>query len=99
MDLYPHNFTNESCGKSGPIQVIIPPHVHTVDKLFQETMINMGLKSNKDPYGGNVRNHKLNINLLIDRLVDCRSMDRSIESRSEDLDSVLCRPRLPASEY
>ncbi|KAF8900502.1 hypothetical protein CPB84DRAFT_1847284 [Gymnopilus junonius] len=54
MDLYPYAFTNESCRKSGPIQVTIPPHVHTTDKLFQEMMINMGLKPIKDPYRGNV---------------------------------------------
>ena len=54
MDLYPHTFTNKSGGTSGPIQVIIPPHVHTVDKLFQETMVNRGLKALDDPYGGDV---------------------------------------------
>lgn len=54
-DLYPHTFTGEHGGKSGPIQVTIPPHVHTIDKLFQETMIQMGLKRIDDPYGGDVR--------------------------------------------
>ena len=28
--------------------------MHTLDKLFQETMVNKGLKSIDDPYGGDV---------------------------------------------
>ncbi|KAF8872799.1 GMC oxidoreductase [Gymnopilus junonius] len=53
-DLYPHIFTDESCGKSGPIQVVIPPHLHKEDLVFQETMVNKGLKLINDPYSGNI---------------------------------------------
>ena len=54
-DLYPHTFTAQHTGKSGPVQASIAPHVHTIDKLFQETMINKGLKRIDDPHGGDVR--------------------------------------------
>ncbi|KAF8872798.1 GMC oxidoreductase [Gymnopilus junonius] len=54
LNLYPHTFTTKSCGRSGPIQVTIPPHVHTVDKIFQETMVEKGFKTVDDPYGGDI---------------------------------------------
>ncbi|KAF8905217.1 hypothetical protein CPB84DRAFT_1745544 [Gymnopilus junonius] len=41
-------------GKLGPVQVAIAPHVHTIDKLFQEMMVQKGLKKIDDPYGGNI---------------------------------------------
>ncbi|KDR78172.1 hypothetical protein GALMADRAFT_245205 [Galerina marginata CBS 339.88] len=53
-DLYPHTFDLGVRGTSGPIEITIPPHQHTVDKLFQATMVNAGLKAIKDGYGGNV---------------------------------------------
>ncbi|KAF8872796.1 GMC oxidoreductase [Gymnopilus junonius] len=53
-DLYPQTFTDESCGKSGPVQVVIPPHLYKEDSMFQETMVRRGLKSIKDPYGGDI---------------------------------------------
>ncbi|PPR06211.1 hypothetical protein CVT26_005470 [Gymnopilus dilepis] len=53
-DLYPHTFTAEHGGKSGPIQVTIPPHIYTIDKLFQETLTKVGLKKIDDPYGGDI---------------------------------------------
>ncbi|PPQ95957.1 hypothetical protein CVT26_016123 [Gymnopilus dilepis] len=53
-DLYPHTFTDDSCGKSGPLQVIIPPHLHGADMLFQETMVKIGLRAINDPYSGDI---------------------------------------------
>ncbi|KAF8877062.1 GMC oxidoreductase [Gymnopilus junonius] len=52
--LYPHTYTAEFGGTSGPVQVSIPPHVHTIDKIFQPTMLNVGLKRIDDPYGGDI---------------------------------------------
>ncbi|KDR78170.1 hypothetical protein GALMADRAFT_224541 [Galerina marginata CBS 339.88] len=53
-DLYPHTFDLKARGTSGPVQVAIPAHVHTLDKLFQETMVNKGLKAINDPYSGDI---------------------------------------------
>ncbi|KDR78179.1 hypothetical protein GALMADRAFT_245214 [Galerina marginata CBS 339.88] len=53
-DLYPHTFDLNVRGTSGPIQVTIPPHVHTIDKLYQETVVKKGVKAIKDPYGGDI---------------------------------------------
>ncbi|KAJ7156148.1 GMC oxidoreductase [Mycena filopes] len=52
MDAYPHTYDTELHGTSGPIHTTIPFHYHTVDALFQETLANKGLKTIKDPYGG-----------------------------------------------
>ncbi|KAJ6542821.1 GMC oxidoreductase, partial [Mycena capillaripes] len=54
LDLYPHTYDTELHGTSGPIQTTIPFHFHAVDSLFQETLVNKGLKSIKDPYGGDI---------------------------------------------
>nr|GAT54545.1 GMC oxidoreductase [Mycena chlorophos] len=50
--LYPHTHEPMNRGHFGPIQVTVPHTIHTVDKLFQETLVNKGLKLIKDPYGG-----------------------------------------------
>ncbi|KAJ7189182.1 GMC oxidoreductase [Mycena filopes] len=52
--LYPHTHDPAFRGASGPIQVTVPHTVHTVDRLFQETLVNKGLKAIKDPYGGDI---------------------------------------------
>ncbi|KDQ52343.1 GMC oxidoreductase [Jaapia argillacea MUCL 33604] len=52
--LYPHTFEPTNRGTSGPIQTTIPHLVHTIDELFQETMVNRGLKTVRDPYGGDI---------------------------------------------
>lgn len=54
-DLYPHTYDLDFRGTSGPIQVTFPPHYHAVDTLVNETLVNKGLKANKDPHGGDVR--------------------------------------------
>ncbi|RDB23961.1 Versicolorin B synthase [Hypsizygus marmoreus] len=53
-DLYPHTYDAEYRGTSGPIQVTIPAQIHTIDALFQKTLVNMGHKAIKDPYGGDI---------------------------------------------
>ncbi|KAJ7290529.1 GMC oxidoreductase [Mycena rebaudengoi] len=53
-DLYPHTHDLAFRGESGPIQVTVPHSVYTVDRLFQETLVNRGLKPIKDPYGGDI---------------------------------------------
>ncbi|KAF8958583.1 GMC oxidoreductase [Flammula alnicola] len=53
-DLYPHTFDLHTRGSSGPVQVTIPPHAYTLDKLVQETLVNRGLEAIEDPYGGNI---------------------------------------------
>ncbi|KAF8171014.1 GMC oxidoreductase [Mycena galopus ATCC 62051] len=53
-DLYPHSHNPAFRGDSGPIQVTVPHTVHTVDQLFQETLVKKGLKAIKDPYGGDI---------------------------------------------
>ncbi|KAJ3512055.1 hypothetical protein NLJ89_g3742 [Agrocybe chaxingu] len=53
-DLYPHTYNPDFRGLSGPLHVAIPSHVHTVDKLVQETFVNKGVKAIKDPYGGDI---------------------------------------------
>ena len=54
-DLYPYTYDLNFWGTSGPIQVTVPPHYHTVDGLVNQTLINRGLKATKDPHGGDVR--------------------------------------------
>ncbi|KAJ6501838.1 GMC oxidoreductase [Mycena vulgaris] len=54
MDTYPHTYEASFHGTSGPIHTTIPFHFHAVDSLFQETMVNKGLKSIEDPYGGDI---------------------------------------------
>lgn len=55
ITFYPHSFNPAFRGTSGPIQVSMPPHVYTIDQLFQQSFVNKGLKSVADPYGGDVR--------------------------------------------
>lgn len=54
LDLYPHTYEASFHGTSGPIHTCTPFHFHTIDELFQQTMVNMGLKSIRDPYGGDI---------------------------------------------
>jgi hypothetical protein len=53
-DLYPHTHNLAFRGETGPIQVTVPHSVYTIDQLFQETLVNKGLKPIKDPYGGDI---------------------------------------------
>ncbi|KAJ7849598.1 glucose-methanol-choline oxidoreductase, partial [Mycena leptocephala] len=53
-DLYPHTHNIAFRGESGPIQVTVPHSVYSIDQLFQETLVNKGLKPIKDPYGGDI---------------------------------------------
>ncbi|KAJ7323864.1 GMC oxidoreductase [Mycena albidolilacea] len=53
-DLYPHTHDLAFRGESGPIQVTVPHSVHTIDQIFQETLVKKGLKAIKDPYGGDI---------------------------------------------
>ncbi|KAJ7841204.1 GMC oxidoreductase [Mycena olivaceomarginata] len=53
-DLYPHTHNLDFRGESGPIQVTVPHSVHTIDQIFQETLVKKGLKAIKDPYGGDI---------------------------------------------
>ncbi|KAJ7145705.1 GMC oxidoreductase [Mycena epipterygia] len=54
MNLYPHTYESSFHGTSGPIHTTIPFHFHAVDSLFQQTLVKKGLKSIKDPYGGDI---------------------------------------------
>ncbi|KAF7345021.1 GMC oxidoreductase [Mycena venus] len=54
MDLYPHTYETKLHGTSGPIHTTIPFHCHAIDLLFQKTLVNKGLKTIKDPYGGDI---------------------------------------------
>ncbi|KAJ7468734.1 GMC oxidoreductase [Mycena latifolia] len=54
IDSYPHTYETSFRGTSGPIHTTIPFHFRAVDSLFQQTMVNKGLKSIKDPYGGDI---------------------------------------------
>ncbi|KAJ7886669.1 GMC oxidoreductase [Mycena leptocephala] len=47
MNLYPHTYEVELRGTSGPIHTTIPFHHHAIDVLFQQTLVNKGLKSIK----------------------------------------------------
>ncbi|KAF4611907.1 hypothetical protein D9613_004013 [Agrocybe pediades] len=51
---YPHTFNPAYRGTEGPVQITIPPHAHTIDKLVQAAMLKNGLQVIDDPYGGNV---------------------------------------------
>ncbi|KAJ7780128.1 GMC oxidoreductase [Mycena maculata] len=53
-DMYPHTFETKFRGTTGPIHTTIPFLFHDVDRLFQETLVRKGLKSIKDPYGGDI---------------------------------------------
>lgn len=55
LDSFPHTYTPEYRGTSGPIHTTIPAMIPSLQTLFQQTMVNKGLKVNKDPYGGDVR--------------------------------------------
>lgn len=50
-----HTYNLEHRGMSGPVQVTISSYFHTLDTLFKETTVNMGLNTVQDPYGGDVR--------------------------------------------
>lgn len=52
---YPHTVNPMNRGTNGPIQTTVPHAVATIDALFQETMVNKGIKAISDPYGGDVR--------------------------------------------
>ncbi|KAJ7722931.1 GMC oxidoreductase [Mycena metata] len=54
MDVYPHTYEARFRGTSGPIHTTVPFHYHAVDSLFQQTLVNKGLKNIKDPYGGDI---------------------------------------------
>ena len=54
MAFYPHTFNAAYRGTQGPIQVSVPHHIHTVDRLIQESLANKGLKKIPDAYGGDV---------------------------------------------
>ncbi|KAJ7466573.1 GMC oxidoreductase [Mycena galericulata] len=53
-DLYPHTYEPKFHGTSGPIHTTIPFHFHIVDQLFQQTMVNKGLRAIEDPCGGDI---------------------------------------------
>lgn len=44
----------EHRGASGPVQVTLSANFKTLDNLFLQTCVNMGLNAVQDPYGGNV---------------------------------------------
>ncbi|PPQ79176.1 hypothetical protein CVT25_002799 [Psilocybe cyanescens] len=49
-----HTYNLEHRGMSGPVQVTISSYFHTLDTLFKETTVNMGLNTVQDPYGGDI---------------------------------------------
>ncbi|KAF8812930.1 FAD/NAD(P)-binding domain-containing protein [Phlegmacium glaucopus] len=51
-DVYSYTYDLDARGTSGPIQTTIPPHFYAVDKLVMESLVNKGLKANKNPHGG-----------------------------------------------
>ncbi|RXW15191.1 hypothetical protein EST38_g10664 [Candolleomyces aberdarensis] len=53
-DAYPHTYVEKFRGTNGPINVSVPIHAHTIDKIVQETLVNRGIKKIDDPYGGNI---------------------------------------------
>ncbi|KAJ2925508.1 hypothetical protein H1R20_g11585, partial [Candolleomyces eurysporus] len=53
-DAYPHTYVEKFRGTTGPIDVSVPIHAHTIDKIIQETLVNRGIKKIDDPYGGNI---------------------------------------------
>ncbi|KAK7029895.1 GMC oxidoreductase [Favolaschia claudopus] len=54
MDVYPHTFHKEVHGSAGPVQTTIPFIFHAVDLLFQQTLVNTGLKTVEDAYAGDI---------------------------------------------
>jgi hypothetical protein len=54
--VYPHEWNPDYHGTNGPIRITVPHHVHTVDRMFQDTMVSKGVKNIRDPYGGDVCN-------------------------------------------
>ncbi|KAJ7920180.1 GMC oxidoreductase [Mycena leptocephala] len=54
MKLYPHTYDPRFHGTTGPIHTTVPFHCHDVDELFQQTLVNKGIKSIPDPYGGDI---------------------------------------------
>lgn len=65
--VYPHTFNPKYRGTSGPIDTSTPHHVHTIDLLFQQSLVNKGLNAVNDPYGGDVSLRVL-IPLLCNRM-------------------------------
>ncbi|KAJ7108233.1 GMC oxidoreductase [Mycena epipterygia] len=53
-DAYPHTYDASFHGHSGPIHTTVPFHYAPVDTLFQKTLVNSGLKTINDPYGGDI---------------------------------------------
>ncbi|KAJ7925389.1 hypothetical protein B0H13DRAFT_2314603 [Mycena leptocephala] len=53
-ELFPRTHNVAFRGDSGPIQVTTPHSVHTIDRLFQVTLVKKGLKAIEDPYGGDI---------------------------------------------
>lgn len=53
-DAYPHTYVEKFRGTTGPINVTVPIHAHTIDKIVQDTLVNKGIKRIDDPYGGDV---------------------------------------------
>ncbi|TFK47199.1 GMC oxidoreductase [Heliocybe sulcata] len=54
MSIYPHTYDKDYRGMSGPIQTTVPHLAHTVDEVFQRTLVNKGVKAIRDPYGGDI---------------------------------------------
>ncbi|KAJ7500951.1 GMC oxidoreductase [Mycena galericulata] len=52
--VYPHTYDASLRGTSGPIHTTVPFHFHAIDTLFQQTLVNKGLKAVRDPYGGDI---------------------------------------------
>lgn len=52
--IYPHAWNPEYHGTNGPVQTTVPHNVHTIDHMFQDTLVAKGVKYIKDPYGGDV---------------------------------------------
>ncbi|KAG2005782.1 pyranose dehydrogenase [Coprinopsis cinerea AmutBmut pab1-1] len=51
---YPHTYNAKFRGTSGPIQVTVPLHAHTLDEIWQNTLANKGVRKIEDPYGGDI---------------------------------------------
>lgn len=54
VDKYPHEYVANSHGTSGPIQTTVMHHSATIDNLYQETVVGMGMRKIKDPYAGDI---------------------------------------------
>ncbi|KAF9526840.1 glucose-methanol-choline oxidoreductase, partial [Crepidotus variabilis] len=54
LENYPLTYELSHRGLSGPIQTSLPPHFYRMDKLMQETLVNLGVAPNQDPYNGDI---------------------------------------------